>query len=84
MSSIFSPEMAAYLHSQENEIDALYASFSEQLNNSYLNEPDYVAPKLTARQRLRVITWRTRGILAAPFAWVVKVLDPSRFNQGDD
>lgn len=77
-------EVGEFFKAKSKEIDSLYEAWGEQLSRAYFSEPDYVSPKLTTGQRLRWYTWKVRGWLAAPFAWVVKVLDPSRLDQGDD
>lgn len=70
--------LPAFLESKRKEIDALYDEYREHTLNAFLADTDYERPPLTRRQRLRIFVWRLRGWLAAPFAWVVGKLDPSR------
>lgn len=79
-----SPEAKAFFEAKKAEIDGLYAHYGEVLSRHMFDGGVPVEPvKLTRRQRFRVVVWRVRSALAAPFAWVVKVLDPSRLAQED-
>ncbi len=77
----------AFFEMMRAEIDAGYKALEDQLAASWYppGPPEgWAPPKLTARQRLRIWSWRVRGWLAWPFVRVVGWLDPSALQSEDD
>lgn len=70
-----SNELAAFLQSKREEVDAMYADFEECIARQFaeMNSPPV---QLTRRQRLLGLVWRVQNAVAAPFAWVVRLLVP--------
>jgi hypothetical protein len=75
-----------FIQQMRQEMDAAYANMHEKLMESYFTPPPegWKPPPLTRKQKLNMALWRVRHVLAAPFAWVLSWLDPSRLDRGDD
>jgi len=70
-----SPELKAFLDQQREEIDRMYARFSDELGRGYLAQLG-PPPKLTIRQRLSGFVWRLRSRLARPLVTLANWLSP--------